>query len=82
MHLDYRNLIVNFKKIINIKSIKDSISKKLCEFYLFDRQQVERSRVFKTKAKKFLKKINVDIKIDFSIISRDNKYFVLIKDDK
>ena len=82
MYLNYRNFIVNFKKIIDIKSIKNSISKKLYKLYLFDRQQVERSRVFKIKIKNFLERINVDIKINLFTISRDNKYFVLIKNDK
>ena len=81
MHLSYKNVITNAKKIINMKSVTDFIFQELCELCLKNHQQAERSRVSKIKITIFLRRINVDIKIDFSTIARDNRIFILIKND-
>ena len=81
VHLEYRNVMINSKKVISMKSIKGSASNELCEPCLASHQQAERSRISRIKVKKFLERINVDIEIDLSTTSRDNKVFVLIKDD-
>ena len=73
--------MINSKKIIDMKSIKSFASNELCELCLASHQQAKRSRIFRIKIKKFLERINVDIEIDLSTTSRDNKIFVLIKDD-
>ena len=74
--------MTNFKKVIDMKNIKESISDELCEFCMTDRQQAERSRVFRIKIKEFLERLNIDIEINLSITVRDNKHFVFFKDNK
>ena len=81
IHINYRNVLINAKKIINMKNVIDFILKMICESCMTGRSQQERSRVFMTKIIKFIWKINVDIDIDLFITFRDNRHFVLLKCD-
>ena len=79
-HFDYRNVIANVSKIKDMKNVKKSVFDKICELCMKKRQQIEISRISVFKFTIFLKKINVDIKSSLSIIAKNNKIFVFIKD--
>ena len=59
----------------------EDIAKELCEACLKEKQKVSMSRISMRKITKFLNRIHVDIDEDLSITFRDNKYFLLIKND-
>ena len=79
IHFNYKNVLVNAKKIINMKNVINFISKTICESCITDRSQQEWSHVFMTKIIEFIWKINVDIDIILLIIFRGNHHFVLLK---
>ena len=81
IYINYKNVLINIKKIIDMKNIIDFISETICELCMTDRSQQKRSRVLITKIIKFIWKINVDIDIDLFIIFRDNRHFVFLKCD-
>ena len=81
IHLNYRNVIINVNKIIDMKNVIEFISNVLCDSCMKNRQQIEKSRVFMIKTIEFLDRIDVDIEKSLSIIFRDNKIFVLIKNE-
>ena len=81
IHINYRNVLINAKKIIDMKNVIDLISETICESCMTDRSQQERSRVLMTKIIEFIWKINVYINIDLPITFRDNRHFVLLKCD-
>ena len=79
--MSYRNVIVNVNKIIDMKNVIEFISNVLCDSCMKSRQQIEISRVSMTKTIEFLDRIDVDIGKSLSTTFRDNKVFVLIKDE-
>ena len=81
IYVNYKNVLINAKKVIDMKNVIDLISKMICKSCMTDRLQQERSRVLITKIIEFIWKINVDIDIDLSIIFRDYRHFVLLKCD-
>ena len=81
IHISYRNVLVNAKKIIDMKNVIDFISETICKSCMTDRSQQERSRVLMTKITEFIWKINVDIDIDLLTTFRGNRHFVLLKCD-
>ena len=81
IHANYKNVLINAKKVIDMKNVIDFISETICESCMTDRSQQERSRVLITKVIEFIWKINVDIDTDLSIIFRDYRHFVLLKCD-
>ena len=81
IHVSYRNVLVNAKKVIDMENVIDFISETICESCIADRSQQKRSRVFMTKVIEFIWKINVDIGTGLSIIFRDYRHFMLLKCD-
>ena len=81
IHFSYRNVLVNAKKIIDMKNVIDFISETICESCMTDRSQQKQFCVFMTKIIEFIWKINVDIDIDLLIIFCGNCHFVLLKCD-
>ena len=81
IHFSYKNVLINAKKIINMKNVIDFMSETICELCMTDRSQQKQFYIFMTKIIKFIWKINVNIDIDLLIIFRDNRHFVLLKCD-
>ena len=81
IYVNYKNVLINVKKIIDMKNVIDLISETICESCMTDRSQQEWSHVFMTKIIEFIWKINVDIDIDLSITFRGYRHFVLLKCD-
>ena len=79
VHSEYRNVIVNSSKIIDMEKVKDSVSNALCELCMFDRQQIEIFKVFIWKFAEFAIKISVDIGDSLSTTMRNNRIFIFIK---
>ena len=69
------------KKNVNGLFHHKDISKELCEACLKEKQKASIFCISVKKITKFLNRIHVNIDEDFSIIFRDNKYFLLIKND-
>ena len=59
----------------------ENISKALCEVCLKEKQEAFVFRISMKKITKFLNRIHVDIDEDLLVTFRDNRYFLLIKDD-
>ena len=81
IHSSYKNVLVNAKKVINMKNVIDLISETVCESCMADRSQQKQFRVLMTKIIEFIWKINVDIDTDLLIIFRGNRHFMLLKCD-
>ena len=81
IHTNYKNVLVNAKKIIDMKNVIDFISETIYESCMTGRSQQKRSRVLMTKITEFIWKINVDIDIDLLTTFRGNRHFVLLKCD-
>ena len=64
-----------------MKEINDFAFDTLCESCIKLKQQVTLSRRSMKKVTKFLKKIHVNIKKSLSITFKNNKYFLLIKNE-
>ena len=64
-----------------MKRVTKSISDILCESCMKERQQMKKSRVSMTKTIVFFDRIDVDIEKSLSITFRDNKFFILIKNE-
>ena len=54
IHSSYRNVLVNAKKVIDMKNVIGLISETVCESCMAGRSQQERSRVLMTKAIEFI----------------------------
>ena len=81
IHISYRNVLFNAKKIIDMKNVIDLISETICESCMTGRSQQERSRSLMTKITEFIWKINVNIDTDLLITFRGNRHFMLLKCD-
>ena len=81
VHLDYRNVLSNAKKIKRIKEIRDFVSQQLCESCMKEKQQAESTRHLMTKSIESFNKIQVNIEDSLSRIFRANRFFALIKND-
>ena len=81
VHLRYRNVVANAKKVANMKEVHDSFSKKLCETCLKAKQQSESTRHLMSKTTEFLNEIHVNIEDSLSLTFRDHRFFLLIKND-
>ena len=64
-----------------MKKVNNFAFNTLCESCIKSKQQITSSRRLMKKATKFLKKIHMNIKKSFSIMFRNNKYFLLIKNE-
>ena len=80
-HLSYKNVIANRKNVKEMKEISDSVSDILYKSYMKLKQQITSSRHLMQKATEFSKRIHVNIKESLSIIFKNDRYFLLIKDD-
>ena len=81
VHLRYRNVVANAKKVANMKEVHDSFSKKLCETCLKAKQQSESTRHLMSKTTEFLNEIHVNIEDSLFLTFRDHRFFLLIKND-
>ena len=81
VHLDYRNVLSNAKKIKRMKEIRDFVSQQLCESCMKEKQQAESTRHLMTKSIESFNKIQVNIEDSLSRIFRANRFFALIKND-
>ena len=79
IHVSYKNVLINAKKIIDMENVIDFISEMIYESCMIDCSQQERSRIFMTKVVEFIWNINVDIDTDLLITFRNYRHFILLK---
>ena len=71
VHLSYRNLIANIKKVMGMEKVQGSILTRLCGSYMASHQELEISQTPMLKALEFLQKLCVDMERSLLVIFSD-----------
>ena len=62
-------------------NIVDFISEKICDNCMMKRQQRKINRTFKTRANEFFDIVHSNLREYFSFTRKDERYYVIFKDD-
>ena len=81
VHLSYRNVVANAKKVIGMEGVQGPIPMELCESCMAGHQKLEISRTPMPKAAEFLGRLHVDIEGPLPVTFSGFRYFLSIKDD-
>ena len=81
VHLSYRNVVANAKKVIGMEGVQGPIPTELCESCMAGHQKLEISRTPMPKAAEFLGRLHVDIEGPLPVTFLGFQYFLSIKDD-
>ena len=81
VHLSYRNVVANAKKVVGMEGVKGPIPTELCESCMAGHQELEISRMPMPKATEFLGRLHVDIEGPLPVTFSGFRYFLSIKDD-